>query len=87
MNKLTHDERVKLYSRLLFIISSLIAVRPVPRIFSILAPFIVAFIAAYLLNPLVTVLHKKLLAPRKLWGILVAGLSSLIIWFVYTLVG
>lgn len=95
MNNFSHEERKRLYLRMLlrviFSIAFILILKYIILpLFSLLAPFAAAFIVAYFLNPVVTLLHKKLRVPRRVWVVIVvvlvlAGLSALIAWFVYTL--
>ena len=89
---LTREKRIRLYVRLLF--RAVLTVAAVvllwfagPWLLSLLAPILIAFIVAMLLNPLVSFLHKRLKMPRRLTSILIvlltlAALSTAIYWIV-----
>lgn len=96
LSGLTHNERVRLYTRLLirvtlFIAFILVVIYIVPLAISLFAPFIVAFIMAFALNPLVRYLHKKLHVPRRLLSFMIVvlvffSLAGLAVWFIQSLV-
>jgi len=88
------NSRKDLYIRLLlrfilFAFSLIILYFIVPKLFSLLSPFIFAYILAFLLNPLVKTLNKKLRIPRQILTfllvlVIIFGLFTLIAWFLYT---
>ncbi|MCL2030110.1 MAG: sporulation integral membrane protein YtvI [Oscillospiraceae bacterium] len=93
---LTRDQRVRLYVRLLLrallITAAFVLLKTAgPWLLSLLAPILVAFFAAMLLNPLVSALHKRLKMPRRLTSILIvlltlAALSAAVYWIVIGLI-
>jgi len=92
MNKITNNERGQLRLRLLikivlFIAFILVLIYIVPPLFSLLSPFILAFIVASILNPPVSKLQKKLGASRRLLSFIAVilvlfGLVALIVLFI-----
>lgn len=89
--------KMSLYKRLLLrllflILLFLILFFAAPLFFSLFAPFILAFIMAAILNPLVSFLEKKLHVSRRIISfaavlLVFSSLATLIAWFIYTLVG
>jgi len=96
VNNHTQAHQKQLYSRILAraVIAALIFfffVHFLPAAFSLVAPFVYAFLLAAILNPLVFMLHSKFGWPRKLLALLlvifvVITLLSLIGWLGYIIV-
>jgi sporulation integral membrane protein YtvI len=89
-------QRKTLYTRLLLraafgVAGLLLLLYAVPPLLSVLTPFIIAYMVAVLLNPLVSILRKKLGLPRKVTALILVILvllilASLIGWCIYTVV-
>jgi len=96
MDKLTHENRKRLYLRILlrailFVVCILLLIFVVPRLFSLFAPFIFAFLMALILNPLVSKLNEKFGFSRKLTALILVilvftGFAALIGKFIYTII-
>lgn len=95
MDKLTHEQRRSLYTRILIgtvllTVCILLMIYVMPQIFSMFAPFIFAYLMAVLLNPLVSKLNQKIRLPRRLLALILvilvfAGLATLLGWFIYSI--
>ena len=91
--ELSWRERGRLWARLgirlaLAALCIWLLVRAVPPLLSLFMPFVLAFVAAWLLNPLVRGIQKRLGAPRKLLSLLLillilavaGGLVTAFVW-------
>lgn len=96
MDKPTREQQKSLYIRLLLraviLAAALLLLKyALPQLLSLFAPFILAYLMALALDPLVSLVHKRFGFPRKLTAIILVillflSLAALIVWFIYTIV-